>query len=348
MGGRERQWEPPRAGALVGGRWVAVAMALVVGLVVGLGSAGCAPSGAAQAILTGSASIAGSTALQPLVTEAAKRFQMGRPGVRITVSGGGSLHGIQAVTSHQVAVGDSDVYADPGAYPDPTLTDHLVAVIPFTLIVNRDVTGVTSLTRDQIIGIYSTGAYTNWRQLGGPDLPIAAVVRPATSGTRLTFRTYVMGGRDETGIFLKTDSSQTVLTTVAQTPGAIGYVGLSVLDKSVTAVGIAGVEATPASIEAGRYPFWGYEHMYTLGDGSPLVSAFLDYMLTPEIQMVAQEMGYIPIAQMRLAGAGPGGGAAPPLAQAPHVAAIVQRESRQRDARRESRTTAWAEEGAHA
>lgn len=261
---------------------------------------GCAQSDSAQSAISGSMTISGSTALQPLVTRAAERFDAANPAAHIDVAGGGSLHGIQAVTSHQVTIGDSDVYADPGAYPDPTLTDHLVAVIPFTMIVNPDVSGVKSLTRDQIIGVFSTGAINNWKQVGGPDLPIMPVVRPKTSGTRLTFRKYVMGGRDEKGIFLKTDSSQTVLTTVADTPGAIGYVGLSVLDKTVRSIQIDGVGATPAAIEGGRYPFWGYEHMYTLGDDNPLVSAFLNYMLTPDIQGLAEVLGYIPISQMQV------------------------------------------------
>jgi phosphate transport system substrate-binding protein len=223
---------------------------------------------------------------------------------KITVTGGGSLTGLKDVTSGKVDIGDSDVYADPGTYPDPTLTDHLVAVIPFTMIVNRDVMKVTSLTRDQIIGIFSTSQYTNWTQLGGPDLAIKAVVRPPTSGTRLTFRKYVMGGRDEKGsILLSSDSSATVLQTVAHTPGAIGYLALSVLTSAVQPIGIDGASATPAAIESGKYPFWGYEHMYTLGDGSPLASAFLDYMTTQQIQAMAESMGYIPIFDLRLANA---------------------------------------------
>ncbi|HEX9037806.1 MAG TPA: phosphate ABC transporter substrate-binding protein [Ktedonobacterales bacterium] len=275
-------------------------MSLGLVLALGLAVAGCAP-GAAPLSLRGSLTISGSTALQPLATRAASGFMAEHPEARIAVSGGGSLAGLKAVTSGKVDIGDADVYADPGEYPDPTLSDHLVAVIPFTLIVNPDVTGVPSLTRDQIIGIFSTSKYTNWSQLGGPSLPIQAVVRPPTSGTRLTFRKYVMGGRDEKGIFLNSDSSKTVLKTVATTPGAIGYLALSVLDTTVRAIGIDGANAAPDSIESGRYPFWGYEHMYTLGDGGALASAFLSYMTTPGVQSVARSMGYIPIYDMRVA-----------------------------------------------
>ncbi len=267
--------------------------------------AGCAPLGVASAGVSGRISAVGSTALYPLVSKAAILFEEQNPDAHIAVGLGGSIHGLAAVTSHQADIGDSDVYADPAQYPDPTLTDHLVAVIPFTMIVNPSVTGVTSLTPDQLIGIYSTGIYTNWKQLGGPDLPIVPVIRPATSGTRLTFRTYVMGGRDEIdvnhqGIALKQDSSQAVLTTVAQTKGAIGYDGLSVVNDTVKSLALSGVAATPANIEAGRYPFWGYEHMYTLGAGNAVSSAFLRFMLTPQIQALAQQLQYIPIANMGL------------------------------------------------
>jgi phosphate transport system substrate-binding protein len=258
--------------------------------------AGCGASSTTTSP-SGRLTIDGSTALQPLASQAAASYMKQNPTAKIDVSGGGSLHGLSDVTSHKVDIGDSDVYADPGTYPDPTLTDHLVAVVPFTMIVNPAVTQVASLTTDQIIGIFSTSEYTNWSQLGGPDLPIQAVVRPPTSGTRLTFRKYVMGGRDEKGaILLNSDSSTTVLNTVASTPGAIGYIALSYLNSTVNVIGINGVNATPTAIEAGKYPFWGYEHMYTLGDGSPLASAFLQYMTSPTIQELAKSLSYIPIA----------------------------------------------------
>jgi phosphate transport system substrate-binding protein len=61
---------------------------------------------------------------------------------------------------------------------------------------------------------------------------------------------------------------------------------------------------TPENISDGRYAFWGFEHMYTIGDDTGAVGAFLDCMLTPQIQRLAQQLGYIPIAQMKLAGTG--------------------------------------------
>jgi phosphate transport system substrate-binding protein len=278
-----------------------LAPAVAVLLVALAALSGCSsPIGSSTTSLSGHVLVVGSTALQPLVTQAAQLYRQQQPGVSVQVQGGGSLLGLQAVTSHQADIGDSDVYADPAQYPDPNLTDHLVCVVPFAMVVNPDVT-IPSLTQEQIVEIYSTGQITNWKQVGGPDLAIVPVVRPATSGTRATFRKYVLEGRDQNGRLLSSDSSQTVLNVVAQTPGAIGYLALSVANSTVHVVAIDGQQPTQATIAAGRYAFWGFEHMYTLGDNGGPVEGFLDFMLTPAIQNLAQQLGYIPIAAMQLA-----------------------------------------------
>jgi phosphate transport system substrate-binding protein len=298
----------------------AVAAALLLNLFLAL-LAGCSGAPAADQ-LSGQLHIAGSTALQPLVSAAARLFEQQHPRVRIDVAGGGSRAGLDAVSAHKVDIGDSDIYADPAIYPDPNLTDHIVCVIPFAMIVNPDVT-VTSLTRQQIIAIYSTGSITNWSQVGGPDLPIVPVVRPPTSGTRDTFRKYILGGRDEKGKLLQSDSSETVRDTVAHTKGAIGYLALSYLAPAVPhpgvqVIAIDGWQPTAANIVAGHYIFWGYEHMYTLGDNNPLLSAFLDFMLSAAVQRQAEQMGYLPIATMHLPGValqGPGAHGEGPTAE---------------------------------
>lgn len=73
----------------------------------------------------GSVSItaAGSTALLPLVEKAALEYQAEHPGVKISVSGGGSRAGIALVAQKAVDLGDSDTPAN-----DPSLVDHDVAI----------------------------------------------------------------------------------------------------------------------------------------------------------------------------------------------------------------------------
>ena len=209
------------------------------------------------------------------------------------VEGGGSITGLKAVTNHQADIGDSDIYADPALYPDPNLTDHIVCVNMFTLIVEPHIP-LSSLTTQQIIAIF-TGKGTNWKMFGGPDEPIVPIIRPATSGTRALFRKYVLGGAEESGHPLTTDSSTSVINAVAHTPGAIGYVTTVLVNPTVHVVGIDGVTATVQNIKAGRYKFWGYEHMYTLENGISATTTFLDFMLTAEAQQLARKLGYLPV-----------------------------------------------------
>lgn len=275
--------------------------AFAFGMLFLLAACAAGPFGSAAVPLSGHIRVDGSTALQPLVTKAATLFQEMHPQVHIDVSGGGSLTGLNDLTSRKVDIGDSDVYADPATYPDPNLTDHLVCVIPFTIIVSG--VKVYSLTREQLIDIFTTGKYTNWDQLPGLDLPnlrIVPIVRPPTSGTRATFRRYVLGGRDELSNLTTVDSSQTLVKVVAHTPGAIGYLAASVLDPQVHTISIDGYTATLQNIESGHYTDWSYEHMYTLNvaNGS-LVDAFLNFMLTSQVQQQAIALHYIAVSDLK-------------------------------------------------
>ena len=209
------------------------------------------------------------------------------------MKGGGSVTGLQAVVNQRVDIGDSDIYADPVLYPDPNLTDHIICVVAFTLIVDPQV-NISSLSTQQILAIF-TRKITNWKVVGGPDLPITPVIRPSTSGTRALFRKYVLGGAEESGVPLTSDSSAGLLHVVAHTRGAIGYVTTTLINPTVRAIGIDGVIATAQNIKAGRYKFWGYEHMYTMENGINATNDFLDFMQTAEIQQLAQKLGYIPV-----------------------------------------------------
>ena len=262
-------------------------------LLIGCGTYGGNNGTSASQSFSGNIRIVGSTALLPLAAKAADLFHRLYPAVQVVAKGGGSVTGLKAAANQQADIGDSDIYADPVLYPDPNLTDHIICVTAFTLIVNPQV-NISSLTTQQILAIF-TRKITNWKVVGGPDLPITPVIRPNTSGTRAIFRKYVLGGAVETGTPLTSDSSTGVIKVVAHTPGAIGYVTTTLINSTVRALGIDGVTATAQNIKAGQYKFWGYEHMYTLENGINATSAFLDFMQTPAIQQLAKKMGYIPV-----------------------------------------------------
>lgn len=254
--------------------------------------------------LEGSILAVGSSALQPLVDQVSKKFMDQNAKVSIQVQGGGSGTGLTQVSGGQADIGNSDVFAEEKleAAQASELVDHQVAVVAMAAVVNPDVT-VDNLTKDQLVQIF-TGKITNWKDVGGPDQKIQIVNRPSSSGTRATFEKYALGTKtDDLEGAIQEDSSGTVKKLVGETPGAIGYLALSYLDDTVKTVKYEGVEATVDNVANGTYPVWAYEHMYTKGEPNEIVKAFLDYMVSDEVQSDegdVVELGYIPIKKMQV------------------------------------------------
>ncbi|AIQ69101.1 phosphate ABC transporter substrate-binding protein [Paenibacillus graminis] len=255
--------------------------------------------------LSGSILASGSTALQPLVEQVAEKFMETNKGVDIQVQGGGSGTGLTQVAEKQVDIGNSDVFAeeklkDADAEKAKALVDHQVAVVAIAAVSHPDA-GVDSLTKQQLVDIF-TGKVTNWKEVGGKDQKIQIINRPSSSGTRATFEGFALGTKTEDlQGSIQEDSSGTVKKMIGETPGAIGYLALSYLDDSVKTLNYDGVEPSVDNVVSGKYPVWAYEHMYTNGEPNETVKAFLDYIMTPEVQTGdVVELGYIPASQMQV------------------------------------------------
>lgn len=268
-------------------RAAAVLAALLILPLTACGGGGNSKSSA------GGIAVAGSTALLPLVKQAAVDYQTKHPDVKISVSGGGSLVGITQAAQKAVDIGDSDIEA----LNQPELVDHQVAVVTFAVVVNPKA-GVKNLTTQQLRGIF-TGAVANFKQAGGADQQITVINRPRSSGTRAVFVKNILGGTQPTESGLTQDSSGTVATMVAQTPGAISYVSTSYVHPGqMQAVSIDGVSPAAANVQSGKYKYWSYEHMFTNGQPSAQVADFINYVKTDN--GVLKQLGFIPVASMHV------------------------------------------------
>lgn len=248
--------------------------------------------------ISGTITASGSTALAPLVKAVAQQYSTKCSGATITVNLGGSKTGLANVEAGSVDIGNSDVVASTTTQSD--LVDHQVSVVIFAVIVNKNV-GVTNLTTDQIKGIYS-GKFTNWNQVGGPNLPIVVVSRPSSSGTRATFQKFVLGGPETISgpSSLTTDSTGTVITNVAQNNGAIGYgaTGPAKQNSGVALVSIDGNAPSADTAKTNTYKFWNIEHMYTKGPAKNLAQALIDYMTSSDAKTIAAQQDFIAISDM--------------------------------------------------
>lgn len=244
--------------------------------------------------LSGNITLAGSTSMEKLANALCESFMEKYPGVTASAEFSGSGAGIESVLAGSVDIGNSsrnlkEEEKEAGA------VENIVAIDGIAVVVDKDNT-VTGLTKEQLISIY-TGEVKNWSEVGGEDKPIIVIGREAGSGTRGAFEE-ILKIEDACAYANEYDSTGTVMAKVASTPGAIGYVSLDVVDDTVIALALDGVEATADNIKAGNYFLSRPFVMATKGEISEqneLVQAWFEYVYSEEGQQVAAEVGLITV-----------------------------------------------------
>ena len=91
------------------------------------------------------------------------------------------------------------------------------------------------------------------------------------------------------------------MQSVSQTKGAIGYVGLAYLEKSVKALKVSydkGKTFVVPSIETAKnksYPITRPLYVYYLNSNEKTVKSYVDFILSAEGQKTVMEEGYVPL-----------------------------------------------------
>ncbi|HMA68114.1 MAG TPA: phosphate ABC transporter substrate-binding protein [Desulfosalsimonadaceae bacterium] len=241
--------------------------------------------------------IKGSTTVLPIAQKAAEEFMKIYPDVNVTVSGGGSGNGIKALIDGNTDIADASRFikqeevkmaVDNGAYPVPfaVARDCIVPVV-------HPSNPIEDLSLAQLKKIYQ-GKVQNWEEVGGEDREIVVISRDTSSGTYEVWEEIVLdGGRVYPGALLQA-SNGAVAQAVAKNKFAIGYVGLSYINKDLKAISVDGEEA---SIEnAVAYPVSRELFMFTRGWPSGATMKFISYILHPKKgQELVAETGYVPL-----------------------------------------------------
>lgn len=224
------------------------------------------------------------------------------PDVSVSGSGNGSGKGLTAVAAGTVTIGNSDVFAEtklerPGQEPRRPRGRRC----GHGPVVSKNVT-VDDLSLEQLKGIFS-GQITNWKEVGGDDATIVVLNRKAGSGTRATFEAAVFG--DEAVDFkgdAELDKSGDVQTQMGSTDNAISYLDFSHFDDSkFNAIKVEGVEPKSANVTDDSFKIWATEHMYCAKDADEATKAFLEFMLSDDVQgKLVEEQGFIPVSAMKV------------------------------------------------
>lgn len=247
---------------------------------------------AAAEDLSGSISMVGSTSMEKFANALSEVFMEKYPNVTVQAEFVGSGAGIEAVNNGSADIGNSSRNLTDEEKAEG-IAENIVAIDGIAVVVDPANTAA-DLTKQQLTDIYS-GAVTNWSEVGGSDSPIVVVGREAGSGTRSAFEE-ILGLEDACAYSSELDSTGAVMARVASTPGAIGYVSLDVLDDTVKALNLEGVEPTAENIKSGSYFLSRPFVMATKGEISEqneLVQALFDFVYSDEGDQVIQAVGLI-------------------------------------------------------
>lgn len=242
--------------------------------------------------LSGSIRMAGSTSMERLVSALAEGFMEKYPKVDVTVEFVGSGAGIQSALSGASDIGNSsrrlkEEEKAEGIVEIPVAIDGIAVCADPSNV-------VTGLTVAELAGIY-TGEITDWSQVGGASSPIVVIGHEAGSGTREAFES-LLGIEDKCVYANELGSTGAVKARISVTPGAIGYVSFEVVDESITALALEGVEPKTENIKSGRYPLSRPFLMVTRvshAGADPVLDAWFDYVLGEEGREVMEKMGLI-------------------------------------------------------
>lgn len=244
--------------------------------------AGC---GAPQESVT----VVGSTSVLPFMELLADEYMRRNPDVQINIQGGGSSAGVKAVNDGTADLGMAsreltDDEKGQGIRPVVIARDGIAVIV-------HPGNSVGNLGLEQLQSIFS-GRVVSWGALGGTGR-ITVVVREEGSGTRSAFDELAMGGNRVTRDAVVQGSTGAVRSTVAADPGAIGYISLAQVDKTVAALPINGVAPSAKDILSSNYVISRPFSVMTKGEPKETVSDFIRFILGPGGQSILSKEGLV-------------------------------------------------------
>jgi phosphate transport system substrate-binding protein len=276
-----------------------VVLALAVAVVAGA----CGPSAGGGGTLR----VSGSTTVNPVAADAAEALR--RQGLRITVDAqGGSAGGIAQLARGQVEIAMSSKAvdgADRRAHPSVDFVSTRIGADAVGIVVRREIVdgGVRSLTRTQLAALFE-GRIRNWRELGGPDVPVVVYDKEPGRGTREVIDGYLYGAATAPppqgdGVAV-VGGNEEGRAKVLSTPGGVTPLSTAFVagHPKLAAVAVDGVEPTPGHVVDGSYPLARPLFLVTNGLPAGAARTFVDYVLSAEGQGLVTRHGYLSLADL--------------------------------------------------
>lgn len=228
--------------------------------------------------------VVGSSTLAPLMGEIAKRFESGYPGLHVDVQAGGSARGLIDVRQGVAQIGmvSRALKAD-----ESDLAHVLVGRDGLSIIVHAT-NPLQEIDKANIVAIFS-GKVTNWKQVGGADLPITVISKAEGRSTLEIFSQYFgLPSRAIRAQVIIGDNQQGIQT-VAGAPGSIGYVSIGAAEyeaahgTAIKLLAFDGHVPSTSNVASGSYPITRELNLVFKAPATPPVRALLDMAQSPQV-----------------------------------------------------------------
>ena len=145
---------------------------------------------------------------------------------------------------------------------------------------------IEALTIPQLKKIFR-GQTTNWKDVGGEDLPIVLYSRENNSGTYAYFKEHVLDNEDFAATAQTLPGTAAVINAVSKDEGGIGYGGIAYSEgvrtvKVAPADGSDPVEPTMENATSGKYPLSRFLNIYSAGEPCGIAKEYLEFVLSAE------------------------------------------------------------------
>ncbi|MFC5271212.1 phosphate ABC transporter substrate-binding protein [Adhaeribacter terreus] len=248
--------------------------------------------------------VKGSDTVLPLAQQEAEKYMQKHKDAAITIVGGGTGVGLSALEegTTDMAMASRDLKTEEKLKfktAKKDIKEALIAYDALSVVVNP-ANKVNELTREQLEGIF-TGKITNWKEVGGADEKIVAYSRETSSGTYEFFKEHVLDKKNYANNILMMPATGSIVQSVGQTKGAIGYIGLAYETKEVKALKVSydqGKTFVAPGVDAAKdktYPISRPLYFFYDATSESKVKPFIDYVMSEEGQKIVLETGYVPL-----------------------------------------------------
>jgi len=248
--------------------------------------------------------IKGSDTVLPLSQKEAEVFGKDNKGSRIVVTGGGSGIGFTALIDDNtdIAMASRKIKLDERLALESAGKEVKEVIVGYDAlaVIANPANKVSQLSREQLEDIF-IGKVTNWKEVGGDDVKIVVYSRESSSGTYEFFKEHVLNKKNYAANVLSLPATGAIIESVSQTKGAIGYVGLAYLEKTIKPLSVSfdqGKSFIAPSMEAAKdktYPITRPLYYYYLTSKEAALKSFVDFVTSAEGQKIVQEIGYVPV-----------------------------------------------------